>query len=381
VLPRSAAVASVLVGRRALAVAGTHGKTTTTSLLTVALQAAGADPSYAVGGDLAQTGANAAEGGSDLFVVEADESDGAFLVYRPHAAVVTNVEADHLDQWGSEEAYRAGFSEFVGRIDADGFLVCCADDPGAAALLDVARDRGLAAYAVGEATDADVRCVDLTFAGETSAFTVVDGGTELGRVTLRIPGRHYVLDALAALAVGLRLGYPFAVLRTGLETFTGTRRRMELKGEVDGVTVLDDYGHHPTAIAATIEAARERYPGRRLWAVYEPLTFHRTAHMLERFGEVLAAADAVAIADIWAGRDPDTSLTSSAALARAVTRQGRAPAEATGSVEQSAHYLAERVRPGDVVLVMGGGRSYVIVERLVGLLGERWEREAGAPGR
>ena len=259
-----------------VAVAGTHGKTTTTSLLTVALQAAGADPSYAIGGDLAQTGTNAAEGSSDLFVAEADESDGAFLVYRPHAAVVTNVEADHLDQWGSEEAYRAAFTEFVGRIEPDGFLVCCADDPGAAALADVARDRGLAAYAVGEADTADVRCVDLAFAGETSAFTVVDGGAELGRVTLRIPGRHYVLDALAALAVGLRLGYGFDDLRRGLEGFTGTRRRMERKGEAGGVRVYDSYAHHPAEIAGDLQAARAVAGDGRVVVVFQPHLVSRT---------------------------------------------------------------------------------------------------------
>ena len=177
-----------MVGRRAVAVAGTHGKTTTTSLLTVALQAAGADPSYAVGGDLAQTGTNAAEGPATCSSSRPTRATARSWC-TADAAVVTNVEADHLDQWGTEEAYRAGFTEFVGRIDPEGFLVCRADDPGAAALVDVARGRGLAAYAVGEAEAADVRCVDLVFAGETSAFTVLDGGAELGRVTLRIPGR------------------------------------------------------------------------------------------------------------------------------------------------------------------------------------------------
>ncbi len=303
VLPRSAAVASVMVGRRAVAVAGTHGKTTTTSLLTVALQAAGADPSYAVGGDLAQTGTNAAEGASDLFVIEADESDGAFLVYRPHAAVVTNVEADHLDQWGTEEAYRAGFTEFVGRIDPEGFLVCCADDPGAAALVDVARGRGLAAYAVGEAEAADVRCVDLVFAGETSAFTVLDGGAELGRVTLRIPGRHYVLDALAALTVGLRLGYEFDDLRRGLEGFTGTRRRMERKGEAAGVRVYDSYAHHPAEIAGDLQAARAVAGEGRVVVVFQPHLVSRTRLLGPEMGVALGAADEVVVLDVYLARE------------------------------------------------------------------------------
>jgi UDP-N-acetylmuramate--alanine ligase len=237
VLPRSAGLQAVMLDRTVLAVAGTHGKTTTTSLLTVALLAAGADPSYAVGGVLSATGRNADHGAGDLFVAEADESDGAFLVYTPHAAVVTNVEADHLDQWGTEEAYRAAFEDFLARIDPDGFVVCCLDDDGAATLADRARERGLEVIGVGERADADLRASDLFFEGTTSAFTVHHDGAELGRVILEIPGRHYVLDALGALAVGLRLGHSFDALRRGLEGFTGTRRRMERKGEAGGVRV------------------------------------------------------------------------------------------------------------------------------------------------
>jgi UDP-N-acetylmuramate--alanine ligase len=367
VLPRSAAVASVMVGRLAVAVAGTHGKTTTTSLLTVALQAAGADPSYAVGGDLAQTGANAAEGGSDLFVVEADESDGAFLVYRPHAAVVTNVEADHLDQWGSEEAYRAGFTEFVGRIDVDGFLVCCADDPGAAALLDVARERGLAAYAVGEAGTADVRCVDLRFSGETSAFTVVDAGVELGRVMLRIPGRHYVLDALAALTVGLRLGHDFDDLRRGLEGFTGTRRRMERKGEAGGVRVYDSYAHHPAEIAGDLQAARAVAGEGRVVVVFQPHLVSRTRLLGAEMGAALGAADEVVLLDVYLAReeaDPDVT--------------GALVADAVPLPPENVNYVADfdaapavaagRALPGDLVLTLGAGTVTALGPRILDLL-------------
>jgi UDP-N-acetylmuramate--alanine ligase len=256
ILPRSAGLASVMAGRKVLAVAGTHGKTTTTSLLTVALLEAGADPAYAVGGVLSATGHNASDGAGELFVAEADESDGAFLVYSPYAALVTNVEADHLDVWGTPEAYRAAFSDFLGRLDPGGFLVCVVDDDGAADLGAEARDRGLTVVAVGESVEADVRASDLVFDGTTSAFTVHDGERELGRVTLQIPGRHYVLDALAALTTGLRLGLDFEALRRGLEAFQGTRRRMERKGEVAGVRVYDSYAHHPVEIAGDLQAAR-----------------------------------------------------------------------------------------------------------------------------
>lgn len=373
VLPRSAAVASVLLGRRTIAVAGTHGKTTTTSLLTVALQAAGADPSYAVGGDLAQTGTNAAEGSSDLFVVEADESDGAFLVYRPHAAVVTNVEADHLDQWGTEEAYRAGFAEFVGRIDPEGFLVCCADDPGAAALVPVARERGLTAYAVGEAGDADVRCVDLAFAGETSSFTVVDaagGGAELGRVTLRIPGRHYVLDALAALTVGLRLGYAFDDLRRGLEGFTGTRRRMERKGEAGGVRVYDSYAHHPAEIAGDLQAARAVAGEGRVVVVFQPHLVSRTRLLGAQMGAALGAADEVVVLDVYLAREePDPAVTG-ALVADAVPLPRESVAHVADLDAAPAEAVA-RARPGDLVLTLGAGTVTQLGPRVLELLAAR----------
>ena len=370
VLPRSAAVASVMVGRRAVAVAGTHGKTTTTSLLTVALQAAGADPSYAVGGDLAQTGTNAAEGDSDLFVIEADESDGAFLVYRPHAAVVTNVEADHLDQWGTEEAYRAGFIEFVGRIDPEGFLVCCADDPGAAALVDVARGRGLAAYAVGEAEAADVRCTDLVFAGETSAFTVLDGGAELGRVTLRIPGRHYVLDALAALTVGLRLGYEFDDLRRGVEGFTGTRRRMERKGVAAGVRVYDSYAHHPAEIAGDLQAARAVAGEGRVVVVFQPHLVSRTRLLGPEMGVALGAADEVVVLEVYLAREEADPAVTGALVADAVPL----PRDRVAFVDDLAAVpaaVAARARAGDLVLTLGAGTVTELGPRILDVLAAR----------
>src|SRR4051812_20888018 len=192
-LPRSAALESVMQDRRVVAVAGTHGKTTTTSLLTVALQACGADPSFAIGGELNEQGSNAHDGTGALFVAEADESDGAFLVYSPHGAVVTNVEADHLDNFGTEEAYRAAFSAFLDRIDPQGFLVACIDDDGAAGLAREAGDRGLAVVTVGESPEAMLRADGLHFSGATSTFTVIEQGRRLGRMTLQIPGRHYVL--------------------------------------------------------------------------------------------------------------------------------------------------------------------------------------------
>jgi UDP-N-acetylmuramate--alanine ligase len=302
-LPRSAGLASLMQGRRVLAVSGTHGKTTTTSLLTMALLAAGADPTYAIGAVLVQTGSNAHAGSGDLFVAEADESDGAFLVYHPHAAIVTNVEADHLDIWGTEEAYRAAFVEFVDTIDPDGFLVCCVDDDGAASLAEEARSRGRQVIGVGESETADIRARDLVFEGTTSTFTVLEGNRDRGTVRLQIPGRHYVLDALAALALGLRLGHSFDDLRRGLEGFTGSRRRMELKGEAAGVRVFDSYAHHPVEIAGDLQAARAVAGEGRLVVAFQPHLVSRTRIFGQAMGEALGAADEVVVLDVYLARE------------------------------------------------------------------------------
>ncbi|WP_341925513.1 UDP-N-acetylmuramate--L-alanine ligase [Nocardioides psychrotolerans] len=367
VLPRSAALASVMAGRRVLAVAGTHGKTTTTSLLTVALQAAGADPTYAIGGDLAQTGTNAAEGAGELFVAEADESDGAFLVYEPFASVVTNVEADHLDQWGTEEAYRAAFDEFAGKVHPDGFLVCILDDPGAAALAASAAERGTTIVGVGEDAGADVRVVDLELIGSTSSFTVLDGGVELGRVTLQIPGRHYVLDAAAALATGLRLGCPFDELRQGLEGFTGTRRRMERKGEAGGVRVYDSYAHHPAEIAGDLVAARSVAGEGRVVVAYQPHLVSRTRIFGEAMGQALGAADEVVVLDVYLAREEADPAVTGALVADAVPL----PADRVAFVpdfDAVPAEVARRARPGDLVVTLGAGTVTALGPRILELL-------------
>jgi len=369
-LPRSAGLWSVMAGYRVLAVAGTHGKTTTTSLLTAALLACDLDPTYSVGGVLNATGRNADAGSGDLFVAEADESDGAFLVYRPHAAVVTNVASDHLDVWGTEEAYRAAFDEFAGHLDADGFLVCCVDDDGARDLAALMRSRGREVVAVGETSDADLRAVDLAFTGSTSSFTVVDRGTELGRLTLRIPGRHYVLDALAALAVGLRLGCAFDGLRVGLEGFTGSGRRMELKGEAAGVRVYDSYAHHPAEIAGDLQAARAVAGDGRLLVVFQPHLVSRTRIFGTAMGQALGAADEVVVLDVYLAREePDPAVTG-ALVADAVPLPPEA-VEHVATLEAAEAAVTARARAGDLVLTLGAGDVTRVGPGVLSRLGER----------
>ena len=337
--------AAATTGQHLVAVAGTHGKSTTVGWLVDLLVRAGRDPSAFVGAllDPALTGTSASTarwGSGDVFVVEADEYAGNFDPYRPSVIVLLNAEWDHPDVFADANAVYDGFAAWI-RAAGRATLVANVADPGVREVLARLSER---------------------------TGTVVRAGEEPLPYLVGLPGPANAANAAAIVAIGRVLDVPERAIEASLAQFRGVGRRLELKGEVGGVVVLDDYGHHPTAIAKTIEAVRERYPGRRLWAVYEPLTFHRTAAMLEQFAEVLATADEVAIADIWAGRDTDTTVTNAAALADAVTRRGGPRAAAPGSVEATADYLATRVQPGDVVLVMGGGRSYVIAARLVELL-------------
>lgn len=374
ILPRSAALESVMQGRRVVAVAGTHGKTTTTSLLTVALQHCGADPSFAIGGELNESGANAHDGSGEIFVAEADESDGAFLVYSPFAAVVTNVEADHLDNYGTEEAYHEAFSQFLDRLDPAGFLAVCVDDPGAAALAAQARSRGLATVGVGESPEADVRAEGVTFAGSTSTFTVVDRGRRLGEITLRIPGRHYVLDALGALAAGLRLGFAFADLKRGLESFTGTRRRMELKGEVAGVRVYDSYAHHPNEIAGDLQAARSLAGEGRVVVAFQPHLVSRTRIFGVQMGEALGAADEVVVMDVYVAReDPEPGVNGQLVASHVPLPAAQVVFEP--SWQATPQRLVERARPGDLVLTLGAGDVTLVGPEVLELLAERAQGE------
>jgi UDP-N-acetylmuramate--alanine ligase len=338
---------AVTTGQRLIAVAGTHGKSTTTGWIVDMLVRAGRDPSAFVGALLeprlsgGEHPATARWGSGPEFVVEADEYAGNFDPYRPAIAVLLNAEWDHPDVFSDEDAVLDAFAAWIRRAPG-ATLVANMADSGVANVVERLRDWEGTVVAAPDA---------------------IPAGWNVG-----LPGSANADNARSVIGVARVLGLDESVVGESVASYPGVGRRFEIKGEVAGVLVIDDYGHHPTAIAKTLDAVRARYPGRRVWAVYEPLTFHRTAQLLPRFAEVLAAADEVAIADIWAGRDPDTTITSAAALADAVRAAGGPYAQARGSVEATADYLSEHVVPGDVVLVMGGGRSYVIASRLVELL-------------
>ena len=362
-------------GQRLVAIAGTHGKSTTASWLVATLAGGGRDPSAFVGallpaaiaGDLGRGNAATARWGSGPeFVVEADEYAGNFDAFRPSVATLVSVEWDHPDVFPDEDAVIEAFADWI-RAAPSATVVANLGSPGVQAVLqhlDLPADSvvGFALQGVGDET---VRGSILSEGPEGTAMAIDGIAPDPVRVRLRLTGRHNASNALAVAATALALGAERDAIVAGLESFTGAARRLELKGEVGGVAVLDDYGHHPTAIRVTLAATRQRYPGRRLWAIYEPLTYHRTAAMLGAFADVLVGADRVAIADIWAGRDPDTTVTSAAALADEVNRRRDGLAIAPGSVEATAAEVAGQLQPGDVAVVMGGGRSYRIAELLV----------------
>lgn len=368
--PRSAALVSVMAGRTVLAVAGTHGKTTTTALLAVSLRAAGADPSYAIGADLTATGDNAHVGSGDLFVAEADESDGAFLAYSPTGAVVTNIEADHLDSYGTVSAYRAAFSAFLDRIVPGGFLVACVDDPGAAELADDAGRRGLDVVRVGSGIDADVRAVDVRVHAAGSSFDVVRYGDVITRVDLRIPGRHYVLDAALAMATGVRLGFDAEALAAGMAEHVGTMRRMERKGEAAGVLVYDSYAHHPTEIAADIEAARSVAGQGRLLVCFQPHLVSRTRIFAAQMGAALSAADEVVVTDIYLAREQAQLGVSGRLVADAVSLP-RGSVRYEPVLGDVPGVLADLAHPGDLVVTLGAGDVTTVGPQLLTLLAAR----------
>jgi UDP-N-acetylmuramate--alanine ligase len=370
-LSRAEALASVMAGSRGVAVAGTHGKTTTTSMLTVALQHCGVDPSFAIGSELNESGSNAHLGTGDIFVVEADESDGAFLALGPEAAIVTNVEADHLDHWGTFAAIEDAFLEFaLGIRDRDGFLVVCIDDLGGARLAQRARELGVDIRTYGESHEADYRLSDATINGVGWSFDVVHNGVRLGEIKLQVPGRHNALNALAAFATGLGLDRPASDLREGLESFSGTRRRFDFKGQVDDIRVYDDYAHHPTEIDATLRAARDVVGDGRLIVAFQAHHYYRTAMFTQEFGTALGLADDVVVLEVYAPGETPIPGASGQTMASNVPL----PAEHVvfePSWSAVAGHLVERARPGDIIMTLGAGDIGMIGSEVLDQLRER----------
>ncbi|MFD6418837.1 UDP-N-acetylmuramate--L-alanine ligase [Streptomyces sp. NPDC060194] len=351
---RADALASLMDGLRAIAVAGTHGKTTTTSMLSVALTEMGLDPSYAIGGDLAGPGTNAVHGEGDIFVAEADESDRSFQKYDPEVAIVLNVELDHHANYASMDEIYESFQAFVGKIRPGGTLVVSADQPGAVELATRVRPQAeLNVVTYGEAADADVRVQKITPRGLTSEVTVVLNGRYL-TFQVSVPGRHYALNAVAALAAGVALGLPAHNLASALGKYTGVKRRLQLKGEAAGVQVIDSYAHHPTEMTADLEAMRGAAADARLIVVFQPHLFSRTQELGVEMGQALALADASFVLDIYPAREDPVPGVTSALIIDAAVAAG-ATVTALPDKNDVPEAVAGMTRPGDLVLTMGAG--------------------------
>jgi UDP-N-acetylmuramate--alanine ligase len=351
VLHRAVGLASVMIGRQRIAIAGTHGKTTTTSMITTVLRRCGADPSYVIGGVLAETGVGAADGSGKAFVAEADESDGSFLMLASDAAIVTCVEADHLDNYGSLANIEEAFAAFAGRITPGGLLVTNADDAGARRLAAQAATLPIRLVSYGESAEADYRLTSVTPAGMATGCEIAHSA-EVVKLDLAVPGRHNAKNAAAAFALTVELGYRQAEVAAGLCAYRGAMRRMEPKGEAQGVRVLDSYAHHPTELSVDLAAAREIAAGGRVIVIFQPHLFSRTRIFARQFGEALGAADEIFVLDVYPAReDPEPGVTG--ALVADAVPGGRAAFWPRSAGLPDA--VADVAKPGDLVLTMGAG--------------------------
>ena len=378
VLKRPEFLGRMMDGRRGVAVAGTHGKTTTTAMITTILLEAGRDPTFIVGGVIAGLETNARAGAGPLFVIEADEYDHTFLSLKPWAAVVTNVEHDHPDCYPTFADFRAAFEEFVALVPPEGLLAVCWDDLVARELGERRQAAGgaVAFFGLGEGAEWRAEEIRPNFAGGVD-FLALRAGQTLGLARLRVPGAHNASNAMAALAVADFLGAPFGVARRALTEFRGVGRRFEVKGQAGGVVVVDDYAHHPTEIRATLQAARYRFPRRALWAVWQPHTYSRTVTLLPDFIHAFSEADHVVVLPIYAAREADALGVCSADVVAAMNHPD---ARCAQSLDEAVVWLGTEVQPGDVVLTLGAGDGYYVGEWLLGVLAGAGDDDAEEPG-
>ncbi|ACU74967.1 UDP-N-acetylmuramate/alanine ligase [Catenulispora acidiphila DSM 44928] len=366
-LHRASALASLMPGYRSVAIAGTHGKTTTSSMVTVALRHAGLDPSFVIGGEIGETGESGHAGSGDVLVAEADESDGTFTHYRPDISVITNIELDHPDHFADVAQVRAEFQDFAGRLEPGGTLVCYADDPAARTIAERTAARGVRVLTYGAGADVDIRVTDVSTVGGFPVFTLVTAEDAHGPITLSIPARHNALNAAAALGVALALGVDVEPYLEGVAGFSGARRRMQFLGEASGVKVYDDYGHHPTEIASVLSAARELAGQGRVVAAFQPHRYFRTNTFLHEFGPALGGADVVVVLDVYAhGEKPIPGVGGDV-----IAAETGLPPEASvfePDFDRVPQRLAELAAPGDLVVTVGAGDVTEIGPRLLKLL-------------
>src|SRR6266508_1518255 len=376
VLHRSEALAAAMAGRRTIAIAGTHGKTTTTSMATLILQHAGLDPSFVIGGEISEVGSNAHHGTGEYFVAEADESDRSFLLYRPHVAIVTNIDADHLNTYGDLAGLEDAFVEFCRAVPADGFVVTCADDPRARALAEQVPGT---VFTYGVAGDADLRMSEVASSVSGVRYVASLDGRSLGEVSLPVPGRHLGLNSAAAVLTALRLGIALESVVEALASFPGVRRRFELKGVAAGVRVYDEYAYHPTSMTAALQTLREVAATGRLIVVFQPYRVYRTRDMQTEIAAALAIADEVVVLEVFGPGEVREPGQGGVALTAAVDLPGTRKVFVP-SWEDVPEEVVRRARRGDVVVTMGAPPISLMGDQLLAALAAAGSAGAGAGG-
>ena len=367
VIPRAEMLAELMrMKPYTVAVAGSHGKTTTTSMVATVLGIAGLDPTFVIGGIVRTYRANARLGKSELMVVEADESDRSFLMLTPMIAVVTNIDREHMDYYNDMEDLRRCFTDFVNKVPFYGAAVLCLDDPHVQAVIPKVERRRIT---YGMSAQADISAHDIQFDQSFgSSFTVLSGVDVLGKVTLRVPGKHSVYNSLAAIAVGLELDVPFDTIAHALSEFSGADRRFQFKGEEKGVTVVDDYGHHPTEIKATLSAARIGAPNRRIVVLFQPHRYSRTNDLMDEFASAFNNADVLFVTDIYAASETPIEGINAEVLTGRIKSHGHKNADYIGALEGAPQTMREHVREGDLVITLGAGSVHRAGDQLLALL-------------
>jgi UDP-N-acetylmuramate--alanine ligase len=370
VLHRSEALVTAMTGRQVIAVAGTNGKTTTTSMMTNVLQHCGLDPSFVIGGELAESGGSAHHGTGEHFVVEADESDKTFLLYHPKVAIVTNIEADHLDTYGDLAGVEAAFQEFTSRITDGGFLIACADDPGTQRLAEYARGKGITVFTYGRAEGSDLELRNMRTTTSATTYEAVIEGKTVGRVQIAVPGAHIALNSGAALLAAIKLGVDPECAVEALASYRGVRRRFELKGVVNGVRVYDDYAYHPTSMDLQLRTVREVAGTGRLIVVFQPYRLYRTIAFEAGLAAALDLADQVVVMEVFCPGEERQPGQGGAALARALTL-GSENVVFEPSWSNVAPEVARRARSGDLVITMGAPPISMMGEEILTALADQ----------
>jgi len=368
VIPRAEMLAELMRLKYSIAVAGAHGKTTTTSIIASVLDKGGLDPTVVIGGKLKSIGSNAVLGKGDFIVAEADESDGSFLKFSPAIAVVTNIDKEHLDYYKDLDGIKNTFLDFLDRIPFYGLAVLCLDNESVQEILPKVKKR-FTTY--GMSTQADYQAQDVAFNGHQSLFTVFHMGEKLGRITLNLPGIHNIYNAMASIAVGKELNIPFDVMKEALESLEGVQRRLEIKGELGGITVVDDYGHHPTEIKTTLQAVKECWQNRRIVVIFQPHRYSRTQALFDDFKRSFYQSDVLLVLPIYSAGENIIEGVNSEALCDAIVSHGHREVLYVDDPQTAMAVLEEQLKEGDILLTLGAGNVWQIGEELLKTLSSK----------